>query len=73
MAERARVTAEFLGDLYARAGLSPSRVELDALIPVVQAFYEGALVVEELLAREDEPAVLFALPSPSSPRPPEEG
>ncbi len=62
MAEQ--VTVEFLEELYRRAGLSPSLEELQALVPVVQAFYEGAPVVEEILAREDEPAVCFRVPTP---------
>jgi hypothetical protein len=56
------ITVEFLRELYTRAWLSPSEEELRALVPVVQGFYDGAPQVEEILAREDEPAVTFALP-----------
>lgn len=56
------ITIEYLQDLYRNAGLSPSDEELQALVPVVQAFYEGAPQVEEILQREDEPWVTFSLP-----------
>ena len=57
-----QVTLEFLKELYGRAGLSPSQEELQALLPVVQAFYDGAPAVEAILRAEDEPAAIFQLP-----------
>lgn len=60
MAEQ--ITTDFLRDLYRNAGLTPSEEELKALVPVVQAFYDGAPQVEEILHREDEPSTAFSLP-----------
>jgi hypothetical protein len=60
-----QITVEFLRNLYRYAGLAPSDEELKALLPVVQAFYDGAPQVEEIFQREDEPWTAFSLPAQS--------
>ena len=60
-----QITLDYLRDLYRNAGLTPSEEELKALVPVVQAFHDGAPQVEEILQREDEPWVTFSLPAKS--------
>jgi hypothetical protein len=64
MAEQ--ISPEFLKDLYRKAGLSPSDQELQALLPVVQGFYDGVPVVEEIMRAEDEPLTAFTLPRPQA-------
>ncbi len=60
------VTPEFLRELCTRAGLSPSEQELQALLPVVQGFYDGVPVIEEIMRAEDEPLTVFTLPRPQA-------
>ena len=61
-----RITPGFLRELYTQAGLSPSDQELEALAPVVQAFYDGVPVIEEIIEREDESMAVFTLPKPGA-------
>ena len=59
MTEPSHVTADYLRQYYAKLGLLPSEQELEGLVPVVQALFDGARQVEELLMLEQEPGTVF--------------
>ena len=63
MTEPAQVTADYLRQYYAKLGLLPSELELEleGLVPVVQALFDGARQVEELFMLEQEPGTVFQL------------
>ena len=61
MTEPAQVTADYLRQYYAKLGLLLSEQELEGLVPVVQALFDGARQVEELFMLEQEPGTVFQL------------
>ena len=61
MAEPSQVTTDYLRQYYAKLGLLPSEHELEGLVTVVQALFDGARQVEEMFMLEQEPGTVFQL------------
>ncbi len=53
------ITIDYLRDHYAALGFTLSDDDLTVILPGVQAVYDGARYLAELLAAEDEPATAF--------------
>ncbi|GEM_PF-2834650 len=57
--DTSKITLEYLRDYYAALGFPLTDDDLAAILPGVQAVYDGAQYLAELLTAKDEPATAF--------------